>query len=108
MSETPQTDSSLSQPRHQDRTDSSLSQLRHQNRTDSVQEKLHLFQAAYAAGNYDLAMSLSESIKDTITFERQMRGILEQPQLGAGNSSRTCERGASAVRFTHNSLNRKK
>ena len=39
-------------------------------RTDSVERKLGLLAAAYAAGHRDLAMSLAESIKDTLRFER--------------------------------------
>ncbi len=68
-----------------------MSETRYKDHTDSVQGKLRLFQAAYAAGNYDLAMSLSESIKDTITFQRQMHGALEQPQLGAEDFAQTSE-----------------
>ena len=39
-------------------------------RTDSVERKLGLLAAAYGAGHRDLAMSLAESIKDTLRFER--------------------------------------
>ena len=52
-------------------------------RTDNVSEKLRLFEAAYAAGNYDLAMSLTESIKDTLQFERWEKADLSPAQIGA-------------------------
>ena len=57
---------------------------KYKDRTDSLQEKLRLLQAAYAAGQYDLAMSLSDSMKDTLTLERQLAGDLTQPQINAG------------------------
>ena len=57
--------------------------VNYKDRTDSVQEKLRLLQAAYAAGNYDLAMSLSESVKDTLTCERQLEADPALPQIGA-------------------------
>ena len=43
-------------------------------RTDGVERKLHLLAAAYAAGRRDLAMSLADSIKDTLRFERTAAG----------------------------------
>ncbi|MEZ6054426.1 MAG: hypothetical protein R3C02_24070 [Planctomycetaceae bacterium] len=43
--------------------------------SDSVQTKLQLLQAAHARGEYDLAMSLANSIKDTLTFERQLADV---------------------------------
>ncbi len=43
-------------------------------RTDGVERKLDLLAAAYAAGRRDLAMSLAESIKDTLLFERATAG----------------------------------
>ena len=58
-------------------------EIRYEDHTDNVQEKLRLIREAYGSGNYDLALSLAESIKDTITFERQMRGDTGRPQLGA-------------------------
>ena len=41
------------------------------NRTDSVPEKIRLLENAFKNGRTDLAMSLTESIKDTLSFERQ-------------------------------------
>lgn len=43
----------------------------YRHRTDSVEEKTRLLAAAHREGNLDVAMSLAESIKETITFERQ-------------------------------------
>lgn len=48
-----------------------MRQLAYHDRTDSVAEKLRLFQAAYAEGNLDVAMSLADSMKGTLHFERQ-------------------------------------
>jgi metal-sulfur cluster biosynthetic enzyme len=52
-------------------------------RTDSVPEKVRLLQAAYAAGDLDLAMSLSESMKESLIFEQQVQGKLAQPAISA-------------------------
>ena len=43
-------------------------------RTDNVEEKLRLLEQAHRSGDHDIAMSLAESIKDTLTFERQNHG----------------------------------
>ncbi len=48
-----------------------MAELRYENCTDGVAEKLRLLAQAYGAGNHDVAMSLAESIKDTLGFERQ-------------------------------------
>lgn len=55
----------------------------YEQRTDGVEEKLRLLQAAHQAGNYDLAMSLAESIKDTLMFERQRQRETGPPTLRA-------------------------
>jgi metal-sulfur cluster biosynthetic enzyme len=47
-----------------------MSSSRDRDRTDDVQRKLGLLAAAYAAGRRDVAMSLAESIKDTLEYER--------------------------------------
>ncbi|MFO1021668.1 MAG: iron-sulfur cluster assembly protein [Planctomycetales bacterium] len=41
--------------------------------SDSIATKLKLFEELYRAGKIDLAMSLAESIKETLTFERQLQ-----------------------------------
>ena len=40
--------------------------------------KLELLQAAYAAGKLDVAMSLAASLKETLSFERQLAEPAEQ------------------------------
>ena len=48
-----------------------MQETEYRHRTDSVGEKIRLLAAAHGEGNLDVAMSLAESIKDTIGFERQ-------------------------------------
>ncbi|MEX0675904.1 MAG: metal-sulfur cluster assembly factor [Pirellulales bacterium] len=62
-----------------------MAEFRHKDHTDGVLDKLRLFEAAYAAGNLDLAMSLAESTKETLVFERQVKGEAAQPITGAEN-----------------------
>ncbi|MGE4001019.1 MAG: metal-sulfur cluster assembly factor [Planctomycetaceae bacterium] len=57
--------------------------LTHAARTDSVETKLRLLQAAHARGEHDLAMSLADSIKDTLSFERLEGANAERPQIPA-------------------------
>ncbi len=52
-------------------------------RTDSVTTKLRLLEAAHRSGNFELAQSLAESLKDTLAFERQTRGEPGKPVLEA-------------------------
>jgi len=68
----------------------------HKHRTDSVEEKLSLLQAAHQAKDFDLALSLSESIKDTLMFERQMLEAASQgeeckPTLDANTFGRVID-----------------
>jgi metal-sulfur cluster biosynthetic enzyme len=60
-----------------------MESIRHADHTDPVPRKLQLLTAAYEAGNFDLAMSLALSIKDTLEFERQMRARSGEPQISA-------------------------
>ena len=48
------------------------SETTYQSRTDSFDEKIHLLKSAYESGKLEFAMSLAESIKDTLILERQM------------------------------------
>ena len=57
-----------------------LADLPYIDRTDSVKDKLRLLETAYAAGNHDLAMSLAESIKDTLSMNRQSELDPGKPQ----------------------------
>jgi len=52
-------------------------------RTDGVKVKMRLLESAYAAGNHDLAMSLAESIKDTLSLDRQLAPEAAKPHSGA-------------------------
>lgn len=52
-------------------------------RSDSVEEKLRLLEQAHRSGNHDIAMSLAESIKDTLSFERQSHPGKEELALTA-------------------------
>ncbi len=52
-------------------------------RSDSITEKVRLLQAAYSAGKFDLAMSFTESMKETLQFERQSQGRVLEPALSA-------------------------
>ncbi len=45
--------------------------IRHRDHTDGLEVKIRLLQEALATGRRDLALSLAESIKDTIQFERR-------------------------------------
>lgn len=49
-----------------------MSAAHYADRTDSVPDKLRLLEAAHAGGKLDLAMSLAESAKDTLSYERQL------------------------------------
>ncbi|MBI3922203.1 MAG: metal-sulfur cluster assembly factor [Armatimonadetes bacterium] len=68
-----------------------MSETRYEDRTDSVEVKLNLLQAARLSGNYELAMSLSESLKDTLTLERDRRGEAGQSAVPAQPSGRVVE-----------------
>ena len=52
-----------------------MAESRYEDRTDSVEVKMGLLQDALQQGNFDLGMSLSESIKDTLSFARQRQCI---------------------------------
>ena len=60
-----------------------MKETRYEDRTDTVDEKLRLLQAAYQAGDLDLAMSLSESTKDTLIFEQHSQSKLALPVIAA-------------------------
>jgi metal-sulfur cluster biosynthetic enzyme len=60
-----------------------MTPIRYQDHSDGVREKLRLLEAAYAAGNLDLAMSLAEAAKDSLVFERQQTNRAAQDGFGA-------------------------
>ena len=50
--------------------------------TDSVEEKVRLLAAARAAGDTTVALSLAESIKESLQLERQLSSVSECENLG--------------------------
>jgi metal-sulfur cluster biosynthetic enzyme len=77
------------------------SEIRYEQRTDSVEKKLRLLQAAYQAGNRDLALSLAESIRETLSFERQMQGGEEGQGVDAETFARVSELPEEWSRWAH-------
>ena len=63
-----------------------MSDIRFADHTDSVARKLELLQAAYAAGKLDVAMSLAASLKETLSFVRQLVQPVEPAQLPADSA----------------------
>jgi len=61
-----------------------MAKTRYEDRNDTVEEKLRLLRLAREAGNYDLALSLAASIRETLWFERQRRGNVAEPDSNAG------------------------
>ena len=72
-----------------------MQETEYRHRTDSVEEKIRLLATAHREGNLDVAMSLAESIKDTIGFERQRNlsghGTSEAVTSPAPNFGRAAE-----------------
>ncbi len=62
-----------------------MTQITQAQRTDSVEEKLRLFQCAYAAGDHDLALSLVDSLRGTLQYERSIEPDIPQANLGSGD-----------------------
>ena len=60
-----------------------MSETRYEHRTDSVEEKLRLLSKAHQEGNLDFAMSLAESVRDTLSLERQVQGEEGNEVVGA-------------------------
>ena len=60
-----------------------MSETSYSERSDAVDDKLQLLRQAYAQGDVDVAMSLCESIKDTLSCERQFAGPAEAAGSGA-------------------------
>ncbi len=68
-----------------------MSETRYEHRTDSVEDKLRLLESARREGKLDIALSLVESLKDTLSFERQERAELGEPLLPADRFTPTAE-----------------
>ena len=60
-----------------------MSETRYEHRTDGVEQKLQLLREAHRVGDYDVALSLAESIKDTLTFDRLTRAEVAEPVVKA-------------------------
>ncbi len=58
--------------------------IQYERHSDDVSKKLRILTEAYRAGNYDLAMSLADSVKETLTFERQRHANNRDSSLGEG------------------------
>jgi len=56
--------------------------IQYERHSDDVSTKLRLLTEAYRSGNYDLAMSLSDSVKETLSFERQRQAKDRAAGLG--------------------------
>lgn len=63
-----------------------MTESTHADRTDSVAVKLELLEQARRDGRFDLAMALADSIKDTLSFERQEQTDLGEPLLPADHA----------------------
>lgn len=61
-----------------------MAEAHHSDRTDSIDTKLALLYGAHERGDLDIAMSLCESIKDTLSFERQTAGPATGPATRSG------------------------
>ena len=66
-----------------------MSETEHEHRGDSVEDKVRLLDAAHRAGDYDVAMSLAESIKDTLGFLRQVHGDPGVPAIDRDTFGKT-------------------
>lgn len=67
-----------------------MADVNYRDRTDTVAKKLQLLQEAYATGRLDLAMSLADSLRETVRFEKQLRSA-PAPMLGADVFGRVSE-----------------
>ncbi len=63
-----------------------LPDIRREERTDTVEEKLKLIQQATQSGRFDLALSLTESLKDTLDYERQLHSTPNSSALDIDRS----------------------
>jgi metal-sulfur cluster biosynthetic enzyme len=70
-------------------------------RTDGVDEKLRQLRQAYEHGRLDLALSLAESIKWTLEYERQSQPPETPPQLAADDVFDVGELPASWATWAH-------
>lgn len=69
----------------------SLKETRYWDRTDKVNEKIRLLEAAIENGKFEIAESLADSIKHTITLARQQEANPGDPALAPGPGRRVEE-----------------
>ena len=63
-----------------------MAKIEYSKHTDTVKAKIERLQAARKARNTDLALSLAESLKDTLELERQENRQLPKPAISAAES----------------------
>ena len=68
-----------------------MPEIRYEQRTDSVREKLRLLDELHRSGDHDVAMSVAESIKHTLSFERQAHSADGQQTVDAGTFGRVID-----------------
>ena len=73
----------------------------YRHRTDSIEEKLRLLRKAQRQGNYDFALALADSIKDTLTFEKQTREPADEKPLGARTSGKVADLPTAGAQGAH-------
>jgi len=71
----------LSTPTRPTMAEELLTEIDRASRTDTLAEKLELVQSYYKAGRFDMALSLVESMKDTIQCEKQLRATPGEPNV---------------------------
>jgi metal-sulfur cluster biosynthetic enzyme len=64
---------------------------RYNEHSDTTEEKLRLLRQAYAAKNYDVAMSLAASLRDTLSAERLMDSDFGPLQVGPDEVSNVAD-----------------
>ena len=78
-----------------------MTESRYEERTDSVAQKLELLRAAYGRGDHLLALSLLESMKDSVTLERQLQLPAGEPALEASTSEAVADLPSAWATWAH-------
>ena len=68
-----------------------LTEVHREERTDSVEKKLEQIRQANETGRFDLAMSLAESLKDTLGCEKQLQTNPTGPAMNLSQPSLVSE-----------------
>jgi len=69
--------------------DASLKETRYWDRTDTVAEKVRLLEAALKNGKFEVAESLADSIKHTVTLAKQREQNPGEPVLKTAETTRS-------------------